>query len=219
MKLYRYLIPVLLLTAPFCGVAQQENLVLTGRVLDRKSRLPISIASLKNGQQLVLTDAIGEFTISAKPGDHLLISHIAYKPTVYVLGTGMAPLEILLEEKVVDLSEVEVNALISEERFKYEILLAVPKFDDKNKLAARNLLMIRQIVPISYAYDFNSYNTVFKNGKNVNEVSFFSSNPSVGLLKAIRQIGNRKTVKDIPPLPTNLQRVRKSYVPATFTPK
>jgi len=219
MKLYNYIILVLFLVTPYYGFAQQGNVVLSGRVLDGKSRLPVSIASLKNGKQLVITGAKGEFTISVKPGDHLLISHIAYKPTVYIVGTGMAFLEILLEEKVVDLSEVEVNALISEERFKYEILLAVPKFDDKNKLAARNLLMIRQIVPISYAYDFNSYNTVFKNGKNVNEVSFFSSNPSVGLLKAIRQIGNRKTVKDIPPLPINLQRVRKSYVPATFTPK
>jgi len=197
--------------------AQQESFILSGRILDAKSKLPISIAILKKGGQLVITNATGEFKVNAKPGDHLVISHIAYHPAIYVVGTGMASsLEILLEEKVVNLSEVEVNAFISEERFKQEILLAVPKYDYESKLAVRNLQAIRKIVPLGYSYDFSSYNTLLKNAKSVHEVSFFSSNPSVGLFKAIRQIGSRKTIKDVPPLPINRQRVRKSYLPPTI---
>src|SRR5690606_6219706 len=138
------------------------------------------------------------FKISVNPGDHLVISHIAYQSAIHVVRSGLgSPLEILLEEKVVDLSEVEVNAFISEERFKQEILLAVPKYDYHYKQADRNLQMIKKIDPLDYAYDFSSYNTLFKNAKSINEVSFFSSNPSVGLLKAIRQIGSRKTIKDV----------------------
>jgi hypothetical protein len=221
MKRYSHLILVSFLTTPFYGFAQPEDVILSGRVLDGKSRLPISIASIKNGQQLVLTDAIGEFTIIAQPGDHLLISHVAYEPRVYVVGTGMVFLEISLEEKVVDLTEVAVNAFISEERFKNEVLLAVSKHDYENKLIARNLHMIRQIVPLGYAYDFTSYNTFLKKTKNVHEVSFFSSSPSVGILKAIRQIGSRKTIKDVPPLLRNRPTVRKSYLPANdiFAPR
>src|SRR5690606_3585253 len=107
--------------------------------------------------------------------------------------------EVLLEERVVELSEVEVNAFISEERFKREVLMAVPKYEYENKLVERNRQMIRQIVPLGYAPETSPYG-LFKDAKSVDEVRFFSTNPSMGLLKALKQIGQKRTFTP-PPSP------------------
>jgi len=180
--------------------AQQEGFILSGQVLDASTRTPVSIVSLQNGEKLILANAKGEFQIRVKVGDHLLISHTAYKPAVHVVEQNMGSfVEILLEERVVELSEVEVNAFISEERFKREVLMAVPKYDYEHKVAERNLQMVKQIVPLGYAPEVNPYG-LFKDATSVNEVSFFSTNPSMGLLKALKQIGQKRTFTP-PPSP------------------
>src|SRR5690554_3870392 len=200
MKTYAFFAFLLILAIPFCGFAQQESFILSGRILDANTRAPISIVSLQNGKTLILANARGEFQLKVKPGDHLVISHTAYKPAVYIVEAGEdSPLEILLEEKVVELSEVEVNAFISEERFKREVLMAVPKYDYEHKVAERNLQMVKQIVPLGYAPEVNPYG-LFKDATSVNEVSFFSTNPSMGLLKALKQIGQKRTFTP-PPSP------------------
>lgn len=170
-----------------------------GRVLDSNSKQPIAFASLKSGYQQSITDKEGAFKIKAKMGETIVISHIGFQAMLWKVGESTGtPIEIFLEEKVVELNEVEVNAFVSEERFKNEILNAVPKYDYENKLASRNLQLIKQVYQLGYFYDYSSYNTFFKNVKSVNEVSFFSSNPSVGILKAIRQMGLRKKLESSP---------------------
>lgn len=179
--------------------AQQEGFLLSGRVLDAQSKEPVSIASLQDGRELVLTNVKGEFKVKVKPGDRLLVSHTAYEPISYVVEAGSSSIEILLVEKMVELSEVEVSSFISEGQFKEEVLNAVPKYDYEHKVAARNMQMVNQIVPLGYAPDFNPYG-LFKDATSVDEVSLFSTNPSMGLLKALKQMGQRRTFKP-PPSP------------------
>ena len=205
MKKYSALVVFIFLAASLDGLAQQDAFILSGKILDATSRQPISIASLQNGRELILTNVKGEFQIKVKPGDLILISHTAYQPAVYTVETAIdSSLEILLEEKVVNLSEVEVRSHLSEERFKQEVLSAVPKYEYENKLAERNRQMIRQIVPLGYAPESNPYG-LFKDAKSISEVSFFSTNPSMGLLKALKQIGQKRTFKP-PPSPIRPSR-------------
>src|SRR5690554_4277183 len=84
-----------------------------------------------------------------------------------------SPLDILLEEDVVELSEVEVQSFIAEKRFKAEVLNPVVNNGYENSLATRNLKLVKLIVPQGYAHDFSSYNSLSINAENMTEVSFF----------------------------------------------
>lgn len=199
--MYKYLLPLLLFAEPVCCLAQEDSFVLSGTVVERQSKEPIASVSVRSRQQFTTTDANGEFKIMVRPGDTLVISHISYQQTNYrVEAASGYSTEILLDEKVVDLREVEVNAFMPEERFKREVLMAVPKYDYENKLVERNRQMIRQIVPLGYAPESNPYG-LFKDATSVSEVRFFSTNPSMGLLKALKQIGQKRTFIP-PPSPT-----------------
>src|SRR5690606_23037925 len=115
--------------------AQQEGFILSGRVLDSRTKEPISIASLQNGRELILTNVKGEFKIQTSRGDRLLISHTAYRPQIYVVeGKESTVIEIFLEEKIVDLYEVEVLPFPSEEEFKQEVMEAVPRYHYENSV-------------------------------------------------------------------------------------
>ena len=58
---------------------------------------------------------------------------------------------------MVELSEVEVSSFISEGQFKEEVLKAVPKYDYEYKVTARNVQMVKQIVPLGYTPDLKPY--------------------------------------------------------------
>ena len=205
------LVIFLLLVSPISGIAQQEGFILSGRVLDNRTKEPISIASLQNGRELILTNVKGEFKIQTSRGDRLLISHTAYQPKIYIVdGNETAVIEILMEEKTVDLLEVEVSPFPTEEAFKQEVMEAVPRYHYENTVLLRNQSMAKQIVPLGY--DYNSY---FKHVKSVNEISFISNNGAVGLLKAIRDL-KRKEFRS----PSPSQRMRREiWYPQQLQPK
>lgn len=167
--------------------AQQDSFIMSGRVLDALTKEPVSIASLQNGRELILTNVKGEFKIQTRAGDRLLVSHTAYQPKIHVVdGKETSVIEIFLEEKLVDLFEVEVSPFPTEEAFKNELLNAVPRHDYRTSVVVRNQQMIKQIAPLAY-----DYKAMLKHAKSINDVSFLSTHPSVGLLKAIRQLKRR----------------------------
>ena len=191
--------------------AQQESFVLSGWVFDAQSKEPVSIASLQNGRELILTNVKGEFQILTRRGDRLLISHTAYQPAFYIVDTTSdAQVEILLKEKLVDLFEVEVSPFPTEEAFKQEVMEAVPRYHYENTVLLRNQSMAKQIVPLGY--DYNSY---FKHVKSVDNISFISNNGAVGLLKAIRDL-KRKEFRSPPPSP---RMRREIWYPQQLQPK
>lgn len=174
--------------------AQQEGFLLSGRILDARSKEPVSIASLQNGRELILTNVKGEFKIQTSSGDRLLISHTAYQPQIYIVeGKESSVVEIFLEEKMVDLFEVEVSPFPTEEVFKQEVLKEVPPYEYERKVLIRNQHMVKQIVPLGYEY--TSY---FKHVKSIDNISFLSNNGAVGLLKAIRDL-KKKEFRSPPP--------------------
>ena len=193
------------------ALAQQDGFLLSGRVLDGRTKEPISIASLQNGRELILTNVKGEFNIKTSRDDRLLISHTAYRPKIYVVeGNESSVVEINQKEKMVDLFEVEVSPFPIEEAFKQEVLKEVPQYEYENKVMIRNQYMIKQIVPLGY--DYSSY---FKHAKSVSDISFFSNNSAVGLLKAIRDL-KRKEFRSPPPS----QRMRREvWYPQQLQPK
>src|SRR5690606_17289189 len=191
--------------------AQQDSFLLSGRILDGGTKEPISIASLQNGRELILTNVKGEFTFRVRLGDHLLISHTAYQPKIYVVeAKNDAQVEILLKEKLVDLSEVEVSPFPTEDEFKQEMMKAVTHYQYERSVMLRNQDIAMKIVPLGY--DYSSY---FKHVKSVNEISFISNNGALGLLKAIRDL-KRKDFRS----PPTTQRMRQElWHPQQIQPK
>src|SRR5690606_39212804 len=103
--------------------AQQDSFLLSGRILDGGTKEPISIASLQYGMELILLNVKWEFQCWVRLSDHLFISHTAYKPKIYMVeAKNDAKVEMLLKDKLVDLSEVDVTPLLTEDEFKQEMM-------------------------------------------------------------------------------------------------
>ena len=191
--MYKIILHIMILMVPLSAYTQEGNEVLKGIVVNAKSMEPIPWVSLKSSLQLTLSNQDGFFEIRVKKADLVALSHVGFQPRTWLVGDTLSkPVEIFLEENVVELGEVEVNAFLSEEQFKGEVIQSLPKYHYQNNLAARNLQLIKKVFHWGYFYDYASYNTFFKHSKSVSEVSFLSSNPSVGLFKAFRQAGSRR---------------------------
>ena len=199
--MYKIILPLILLMIHLSAYSQEGNEVLKGIVVNAKTMEPIPWVSLKSRLQLTLTNQDGIFEIKVNKADIITLSHVGFEPRTWLVGDiPSKPVEIFLEENVVELGEVEVKAFLSEEHIKREILHTLPRYHYENNLAARNLQLIKEIYNLGYLYDYSSYDSYFRHSKSVNEVSFFSSNPSVGVFKAFRQVGARRNFNS-PPFP------------------
>ncbi|QIP17008.1 TonB-dependent receptor [Spirosoma aureum] len=118
-----YAVWVILLLIPFGLSAQSPdspsnttNASLTGTVrADNGELLPGVNIVLKGQTKGTVTDANGKFSLSAKPGDLVVLSAIGYK-TIEVRVTGSAPLRVQLEADLRQLNEVIVVGYGTAER-------------------------------------------------------------------------------------------------------
>ncbi|QHV99479.1 SusC/RagA family TonB-linked outer membrane protein [Spirosoma endbachense] len=118
-----YAVWVILLLIPFGLSAQSPdspsnttNASLTGTVrADNGELLPGVNIVLKGQTKGTVTDANGQFSLSAKPGDLVVLSAIGYK-TIEVRATGSTPLRVQLEADLRQLNEVIVVGYGTAER-------------------------------------------------------------------------------------------------------
>ena len=109
-------IVILLLSFLSCPVLSQENPeVISGRVLDSKTKLPLSYASIQvAGQDLESMSASnGAFELrlaAPSKGDSLEVSHLGYKTFRKRIRDLKFPLDIYLEEHPVELKTVLVTS-------------------------------------------------------------------------------------------------------------
>lgn len=111
---YSLLVGLLLSILPISTIYAQENNVLTGCVLDSKGEPLIGASVIVNGSSSgVITDADGNFTITASKDDVLTVSYVGFQTRELNLArrrkTG--PMRITLMEDVQTLSEVVVTAM------------------------------------------------------------------------------------------------------------
>ena len=119
------LLMLLLLTSSLQAVAQQVRI--TGTVLQPDRKTPVAGARVIVVQSRVaaLTDNSGAFRMYTQPNDSLLIRALGFKPLYYVLKPQAAPqlkLTIILQEDSVQLQEVQVNSMPSEEQIRKALL-------------------------------------------------------------------------------------------------
>lgn len=108
------MVGLLLSILPISTIYAQESNVLTGCVLDSKGEPLIGASVIVNGSSSgVITDADGNFTITASKDDVLTVSYVGFQTRELNLArrrkTG--PMRITLMEDVQTLSEVVVTAM------------------------------------------------------------------------------------------------------------
>jgi len=134
------------LLIPFSIIAQE--ITLSGAVLSQGDRTPLpgATVSIKGTSSGALTDVDGNFSITAKSGNILVVSFVGYETQSYVIHNNEF-LKIDLKENVSQLNEVVVTALgISKEKkslgyavqeIKSESISSAPESNLVNSLAGK----------------------------------------------------------------------------------
>lgn len=93
------------------SAAFSQSKAISGKIVDKDTHLPIAGVTVRNTNtdQTTQTDANGNFTISASPGDNIRTAFIGYT-TQFVKWDGVSPLSLILANENTDLEEVIVTA-------------------------------------------------------------------------------------------------------------
>ncbi|MFC4874886.1 carboxypeptidase-like regulatory domain-containing protein [Negadavirga shengliensis] len=194
------------------GRSQEEGYWLKGRLMDKNSQKPVESAHILGPKQQAVSDSNGYFSIWISGPTQLQISHIGYtKQTTEINSKPKEVMVIKLEPAETELDPFTIRALPEEDQFKQIIIQTPPPVNREAAMAANNLDYIKKIHHLGYMHDLNSYDTFFKNIKSPYEVSFFSTNPSIGLLQVIKVLKRGSAV----PSKSNAsgQSPRGSYIP------
>ena len=166
---------------------------LQGWVQDGESFQPVSFAHVLIGNTGTETDAEGRFIIEANPGDTLRITHVSYQTFVLAVQENMRDsLLITLQPRAHMLREVDIFGLPTEEAFKQEILQLriAPSMEEEH--AKQNILYARQLFLLDVTPEMNSLDNYLWYQNRPQGVSLFSTNPSRGLSRALKQISRSK---------------------------
>ncbi|MBD8491032.1 carboxypeptidase-like regulatory domain-containing protein [Echinicola sp. CAU 1574] len=173
--------------------AQDDELLVKGKVVDAQTGKPIPVVRISSSIERVSTNDMGEFEIKTKEGDQLIFVHLTYLPkTIQIDENNTENLLVQMEERMLELQEFEVSEMPSEQVFKEAIMNANPAHAYERNAMKNNLNTIMIMKDLSYFHDFSSYNTMLKNVNTNGGVTFFSTNPSLGLIGALRKVINGK---------------------------
>jgi CarboxypepD_reg-like domain len=102
----KYLLLLSILLASLCSYGQN----ITGTVVDKATKLPISGATVSVGFVKIHTNSFGKFEIATPVlNDSLKVVHFAYKTYVVITNKAITTLFIELQPKVISLNEVVVR--------------------------------------------------------------------------------------------------------------
>ncbi|WP_215226526.1 carboxypeptidase-like regulatory domain-containing protein [Echinicola shivajiensis] len=185
-------IVLFLLTKPLLLQAQETEVIIKGKVMDAKTGQGIPVVRISSSLERVSSNEQGGFTIKAKMGDQLSFVHLTYETAHINVKGNDEDLEIVLAERVLELREFEVSDFPSEQAFKEAMMNSNLDHAKERKMLQNNLKTVMIAKDLTYQHDFSSYNTLLKNVNTGGGVTFFSTNPSHGLLGALKKIINGK---------------------------
>jgi TonB-linked SusC/RagA family outer membrane protein len=101
--------------------AQQRTL--TGKIIDQTTGKPLPgvTVRVKEAATATATDADGQFSLAAEPGQVLVVSLIGYGQQEVTVNTSTAPLSLSLNENPTELSEVVVTGALGIKRSAREL--------------------------------------------------------------------------------------------------
>lgn len=132
-----------LLACPFILFAQGDNILLSGKVVDKVTQQPIPVVRISSSLERVSTNEQGEFIITVKEGDQLTFVHLSYQPFLLQVSVEGPSFQLVeLEERVLEMREFEVNDFPTEQAFKEAMMNASPSKAGEIGRMQRNVLTI-----------------------------------------------------------------------------
>lgn len=114
----------------YCGFVSSQNVLLSGKIYDKKSKYPISGAVIFiNGKQEVYSDSDGIYSVKCNPGDTLTIFDLMYEHPEWIVQEGFTKKDFYLKEKVFIIDDGSYSNTF----FKHHWLKIYPVYSFKNK--------------------------------------------------------------------------------------
>ncbi|MBT0810473.1 hypothetical protein KIH41_04180 [Litoribacter ruber] len=168
------------------SIIPQDRFLLKGFIRDADTGAPIVGAHVVSRNRQGITDAEGRFEIEVNIGDKLTFTHIAYMAHSHVVEDSN-PLNILLHFNETELEEFTVSSFPSEEKLK-QLILDTPYIPSQlESNLTNNLNFVKNIYRLGNHHTQNSIaNTAKRMAAGNGEATFFSTNPSMGIMGLIR---------------------------------
>ncbi|MEK6477521.1 carboxypeptidase-like regulatory domain-containing protein [Catalinimonas sp. 4WD22] len=169
--------------------AQAEKRKVWGQISDAQRYEAIPIANISTSGQGTFTDLDGHFSLTIGMDDTLRISHISYYPYEVVMQEmEQDTLKVLLIPRVNTMQEVVIQGLPSEEKFKQDMIRLEAKPSIEEQQAQSNVNFARYYFLSGYVPQMNSDDNHDWYVAGPQDVTFFSSGPSGGLIRAFRNV-------------------------------
>lgn len=166
----------------------KDDFIWKGTVIDSTTGNPIPGVHVLSYHRQGISDEEGRFEIEVKIGDKVTFTHIAYEPLIKIVDHDMANIvELALSET--ELDEYSLHSMPSEEQLK-QLILNSPYIPSQIETSFNNNTgYIKNIYRLGNHHTQNSIdNVVRKFSAGNGEATFFSSNPSMGLIGVIRSL-------------------------------
>ncbi len=176
---------------------QSQNIV-HGTIIDSISSIPISNVYVQTRHSATVSDADGNFSLVVSPGDTLHFSHISYYDSAISVNykthdSKIKTLKIFLRQKIRLLNEVKIYSYLSEWAFKQKIIETIPQPSREEEIAAINSKIISYLARYAPTSPMDANDNFVDYMKGPQGVVIFSSDPSKGLIRALKNIFNPTT--------------------------
>lgn len=178
-------------------LGQGQGKLWTGQILDKENQSPISFVHIVGAERATISDAEGRFSIQIQVGDTIQFSHINYERYAVVIWVASErPVKVYLSRKENLMPEIVIHDYMPLEEFKKELTRREVKKSVEEVNASYNAEFSTLLFKYGYTPEMNSLDNFKDYVKEPQGATLFSSNPSRGLLRSLRQLRDQRTVFD-----------------------
>ena len=173
-------------------VAQSQEKVIQGIVKDQQTLQVVPAVHVVTSRQGTFSDRKGAFSLVATPSDTITLSHVNYQSYYLPTDAIKDTLLIFLHPRDLLLQEVVVRGLPTEEQFRNELLRISLAPNREEMHAIANVAYAQQLYLSGYVPSMNSQDNYQWQLRQPHGITLFSSGPTKGLLKAIKNLSRRQ---------------------------
>ncbi|MBR09813.1 MAG: hypothetical protein CMP48_19265 [Rickettsiales bacterium] len=177
-----------LIIIPLISEAQQQVI---GRILEESTLSPIPFAHIRTDSIGTISNKEGWFQIIADSKDTIWVSHVNYVQKPLTLVHTNDTLTVYLTPAITKLNEVIISQFPSEEKLKSELIKHDVPMSQEEYSAKQNMKLATMIYLSGYTPKMTSWDNYNEFIRGPQGVSIFSSDPSKGLFKSIRNLSKK----------------------------
>jgi len=176
----------------FAQTPEDDSPRIFGVVIDSVSHLGVPDVHITTNRYGTVSAGNGSFSLLLRSGDSIRFSHIGYVPLVFIYYAGIHRnvLRVALLPKTTLLREVKVLPFDTEEAFRSKLLEGDAAESHEAEAARENSRKLKGLGGYAPAAPITNFDRFDAQLKGPQGFTFFSSNPSHGIIKLIR--GERK---------------------------